>query len=65
MLFALLSLIADAGNGGGGAGGGGGGLGGMLPFIIVMAAAMYFLFYLPSKRERNAPGEPVGGNKEK
>ena len=24
----------------------------MMPFFIVMAAAMYFLFYLPSKRER-------------
>jgi preprotein translocase subunit YajC len=59
MLLALAFLLADGNGAGGGAGGaagaagqGGGGLGSMVPFIIVMAAAAYFLFYLPSKRER-------------
>jgi preprotein translocase YajC subunit len=54
LLFALAALIADGNGAGGGVApaGGQGGLGGMVPIIVVMAAAMYFLFYLPSKRER-------------
>jgi preprotein translocase subunit YajC len=53
-LFALVALFADGNGAGGGAPGAGqgGGLGSMIPFVVVMAAAMYFLFYLPAKRER-------------
>ncbi len=55
MLFALAALLAD-GNGAGGGAAGAGAQGGGTMFLvqmgIVLAAAMYFLFYLPSKRER-------------
>ena len=53
LLFAVATLFADNGPAAPAAGQGGSGLGGMVPFFIVMAAAMYFLFYLPSKRERS------------
>ena len=54
MLFALAALFADGNGAGGGAAGGGAGgsFGSMVPFLVVMAAAKYFLFYLPSNRER-------------
>ena len=54
MLFALAALFA-AGNDAAPAApapGGQSGIGFLVQMGIVLAAAMYFLFYLPSKRER-------------
>jgi preprotein translocase subunit YajC len=64
-LFALVALFADGNAPAGGAAGAGqgGGFGSMLPFIAVMAAAMYFLFYLPSKRERTRQASLLAGIK--
>jgi preprotein translocase subunit YajC len=62
MLFALVTLFAD-GNAPAPGAGQGSGLGSILPFLVVMAAAMYFLFYLPSKRERTRQAALLSGIK--
>lgn len=64
-LFALAALFAD-GNGAAPAapaGGQGGGFGFLLQMGVVLAAAMYFLFYLPAKRERTRQASLLSGIK--
>jgi preprotein translocase subunit YajC len=68
ILFALAALFADGnGAGGGAAPGAGGQQGGGVMFLvqmgIVLAAAMYFLFYLPSKHERTRQATLLSGIK--
>jgi preprotein translocase subunit YajC len=63
ILLAVATLFADGNGAGAPAAGQGGGLGSMVPLFIVMAAAMYFLFYLPSKRERTRQAAMLAGIK--
>jgi preprotein translocase subunit YajC len=63
MMFALLTIFAQGGNAPAPGANPGGGLGPILPVILIVAAAMYFLFYLPSKRERARQAALLAGIK--
>jgi preprotein translocase subunit YajC len=39
----------------------GGGLGGMLPFLIIMVLFMWFMVFLPQRRERKRHAQMMGG----
>jgi preprotein translocase subunit YajC len=59
-LFALTTLFAADPPAGGAQGGG---VGFLVQMGLILAAAMYFLFYLPSKRERTRQANVLSGIK--